>query len=252
MSDSKRSVFAALSRGFTLVEVLASLLIVSVALAALAPVLALVAYRRVLSERIEVAGQLARAEVDRIRAVVDIELSADPVAFDNTTDLAKLPNVFSSTLDLSDTPAPTALPNPGDDPNAQDAQYSVRLVQIESPGRDPEEYAVQSFRSPGSPCIDEINAVVITNVPCSFEVGVRVYHRFSFDPVTRDARPGLETETINATQDLSNEDLWTLAMSSQSVELNVASTLGDICRASAVSEGLDPALRCAAFPTPGP
>ncbi|MFS8888035.1 prepilin-type N-terminal cleavage/methylation domain-containing protein, partial [Synechococcus sp. R55.1] len=63
------------AEGFTLIEVLASVVIVALAMAALAPALTLIAYRRAMTERIEVANQLARAEVDRIRTLVDLELA---------------------------------------------------------------------------------------------------------------------------------------------------------------------------------
>jgi len=59
-------------RGFTLIEVLASLAIVSIALAALAPSVAVAVLGRLQSQRVEVATQLALGELDRFRGVMDL------------------------------------------------------------------------------------------------------------------------------------------------------------------------------------
>jgi prepilin-type N-terminal cleavage/methylation domain-containing protein len=79
------------AEGFTLIEVLASVVLVALAMAALAPTLTVIAYRRAMSERVELANRLAQEEVDRIRTLVDIELSDDPRAFQNSAQLARLP-----------------------------------------------------------------------------------------------------------------------------------------------------------------
>ncbi|MFS8894984.1 prepilin-type N-terminal cleavage/methylation domain-containing protein [Synechococcus sp. R3-13] len=233
------------AEGFTLIEVLASVVIVALAMAALAPALTLIAYRRAMTERIEVANQLARAEVDRIRTLVDLELAANPVAFQNPAQLARLPRVGANPL--ASTPAPATMDTNG-------ANYSIRLAQIQLPGRNPEEYVIQTFRSGGGDCIDRRNNTVIAGVPCTFLMGVRVYHRFSFDPATRQALPGLRTESVSANQNLANADVWLFPMASSIVEINLAANLGDVCRgilASVQASGGTPASNCEAFPLPG-
>ncbi|MFS8779726.1 prepilin-type N-terminal cleavage/methylation domain-containing protein [Synechococcus sp. W55.1] len=233
------------AEGFTLIEVLASVVIVALAMAALAPALTLIAYRRAMTERVEVANQLAQAEVDRIRTLVDLELAANPVAFQNPAQLARLPRVGANPL--ASTPAPATMDTNG-------ANYSIRLAQIQLPGRNPEEYVIQTFRSGGGDCIDRRNNTVIAGVPCTFLMGVRVYHRFSFDPATRQALPGLRTESVSANQNLANADVWLFPMASSIVEINLAANLGDVCRgilASVQASGGTPASNCEAFPLPG-
>jgi len=234
------------AEGFTLIEVLASVIIVAIAMTALAPALTLVAYRRAMTERVEVANQLAQAEVDRIRTLVDLELAANPVAFQNPAQLARLPRVGANPL--ASTPAPATMDTNGDN-------YSIRLAQIQLPGRNPEEYVIQTFRSGGGDCIDRRNNTVIAGVPCTFLIGVRVYHRFSFDPATRQALPGLRTESVSANQNLANADVWLFPMASSIVEVNLAANLGDVCRAvlaDVQARGGTPTNNCNAFPLPSP
>jgi hypothetical protein len=150
-----------------------------------------------------VANRLAQEEVDRIRTLVDIELAANPRAFQNPAQLARLPKVGANPL--ANTPPPTNM-------NTDGANYSIRLAQVQVPGRNSEEYVIQTFRDAGAPCIDRRENRVIQGVPCSFRMGVRVYHRFSFDPTTRQALPGLGTEVVSANQNLANADVWLFPM----------------------------------------
>ncbi|MFS8893436.1 prepilin-type N-terminal cleavage/methylation domain-containing protein [Synechococcus sp. O70.1] len=229
------------AEGFTLIEVLASVVLVALAMAALAPTLTVIAYRRAMSERVELANRLAQEEVDRIRTLVDIELSDDPRAFQNPAQLARLPRVGANPL--ANTPPPTDMDTEGNN-------YSIRVARVQVPGRNPEEYVIQTFRDAGAPCIDRRENRVIEGVPCSFRMGVRVYHRFSFDPNTRRALPGLRTEVVSANQNLANADVWLFPMASSIVEVNLAANLGDVCRQIAIARGENPNQRCRAFPLP--
>lgn len=237
------------AEGFTLIEVLASVIIVALAMAALAPALTLVAYRRAMSERVELANRLAQEEVDRIRTLVDIELAAAPRASQDPVRLAQLPMVGADPL--ADTPPPDEMPADANAGNYMHRdEYSLRLAQVQVPGRNPEEYVIQTFRDEGAPCIDRRQNEIIAGVPCSFRMGVRVYHRFSFDPQTRQALPGLGTEVVSANQNLANADVWLFPMAASFVEVNPAANLGDVCRQIAIARGEDPVERCRAFPLP--
>jgi prepilin-type N-terminal cleavage/methylation domain-containing protein len=230
--------------GFTLIEVLVSVVIVALAMAALAPALTLIAYRRAMSERVELANRLAQEEVDRIRTLVDIELAANPRAFQ--TQLARLPRVGANPL--ANTPPPTNMDREGNN-------YSIRVARVQVPGRNPEEYVIQTFRDAGAPCIDRRESRVIQGVPCSFRMGVRVYHRFSFDPNTRRALPGLRTEVVSANQNLANANVWLFPLATSFVEVNPAANLGDVCRAvlaDVQARGGTPTNNCNAFPLPSP
>jgi prepilin-type N-terminal cleavage/methylation domain-containing protein len=232
------------AEGFTLIEVLASVVLVALAMAALAPTLTVIAYRRAMSERVELANRLAQEEVDRIRTLVDIELAANPRAFQDRAQL--LPKVGANPL--ANTPPPTDMDTDGNN-------YSIRVARVQVPGRNPEEYVIQTFRDAGAPCIDRRENRVIEGVPCSFHMGVRVYHRFSFDPNTRRALPGLRAEVVSANQNLANADVWLFPMASSIVEVNLAANLGDVCRAvlaDVQARGGIPTNNCNAFPTPSP
>jgi prepilin-type N-terminal cleavage/methylation domain-containing protein len=229
------------AEGFTLIEVLASVVLVALAMAALAPTLTVIAYRRAMSERVELANRLAQEEVDRIRTLVDIELAANPRAFQDPAQLARLPKVGANPL--ANTPPPTNMDTEGNN-------YSIRVARVQVPGRNPEEYVIQTFRDAGAPCIDRRENRVIQGVPCSFLMGVRVYHRFSFDPTTRQALPGLGTELASASQNLANADVWLFPMATSFVEINPAANLGDVCRQIAIARGENPIERCRAFPLP--
>jgi prepilin-type N-terminal cleavage/methylation domain-containing protein len=227
------------AEGFTLIEVLASVVLVALAMAALAPTLAVIAYRRAMSERVELANRLAQEEVDRIRTLVDIELAANPRAFQDQ--LARLPRVGANPL--ANTPPPTNMDTEGNN-------YSIRVARVQVPGRNPEEYVIQTFRDAGAPCIDRRESRVIQGVPCSFRMGVRVYHRFSFDPNTRRALPGLRAEVVSANQNLANANVWLFPLATSFVEVNPAANLGDVCRQIAIARREDPDQRCRAFPLP--
>ena len=232
--------------GFTLIEVLVSVVIVALAMAALAPALTLIAYRRAMSERVELANRLAQEEVDRIRTLVDIELAANPRAFQDPAQLARLPKVGANPL--ANTPPPTNMDTEGNN-------YSIRVARVQVPERNPEEYVIQTFRDAGAPCIDRRESRVIQGVPCSFRMGVRVYHRFSFDPNTRRALPGLRTEVVSANQNLANANVWLFPLATSFVEVNPAANLGDVCRAvlaDVQARGGTPTNNCNAFPLPSP
>ena len=238
------------AEGFTLIEVLASVVLVALAMVALAPTLTVIAYRRAMSERVELANRLAQEEVDRIRTLVDIELAANPRAFQDPDQLARLlarlPKVGANLL--ANTPPPTNMDTEGDN-------YSIRVARVQVPGRNPEEYVIQTFRDAGAPCIDRRESRVIEGVPCSFRMGVRVYHRFSFDPQTRRALPGLRAEVVSANQNLANADVWLFPLATSFVEVNPAANLGDVCRAilaDVQARGGTPTNNCNAFPLPSP
>lgn len=209
-------------RGFTLIEVIASILIVGLVFAATTPVLALIVYRRGASERAEIASQLARAEIDRIRAIVDIELVEDPSSFD----VDRLP--VATTGDLDQVIAPTRIPPPTDANTLVDeGAYSARLVEVTSLDRT-EEFVVQVFRDQGVDCTNRTTQQPIAGVPCAFNLGVRVYQRLSFDQ-GGNAIAGLEQDVGPAFRSLAKVESWRFPVASSEVAINAASDLSEIC-----------------------
>lgn len=207
-----------LKSGFTMVEVLVSLLIVSIALAAIAPALALSVLSRVHSQRLEQAGFLARQELDRVRAIVDNGASAIGSKFDELPVIAGNTTAFmaaDNTLIAGSAPDFT-LPFSNVAPPRDLDKNTVQCWKKDSPDQlfpcdaaimsNPEtQYIIQLFRDEGLPCLDSsLDPITITavsgetfNLPCFFNMGVRVYHMNSFD---RSAlKPIFETEWDNAT-----------------------------------------------------
>lgn len=250
-------------QGFSLVEVLVSLLIVTIALAAIAPVLSVVAYRRALSQRIETANQIARSEVDRFRTLVDLELFDrdslldlvidDPPGFGARTAaqkradlLVQLPNITPDFDDPAIIPTPTEVTDPPNFlVNTQNTEYSVRTVPVSSGADRGDFFVVQSYRDAGSDCVNPLTLEAIVGIPCSFRVGVRVYHRLSFDQNGDARRIPLETRVISAIREYSGPDAFFFPMAGSSVRIDAAADLGGVCRNLDNGGG-----NCLAFPPP--
>ncbi|NJK63545.1 MAG: prepilin-type N-terminal cleavage/methylation domain-containing protein [Synechococcaceae cyanobacterium SM2_3_1] len=239
-------------KGFNLIEVIVSLLIVSIALAALAPALALAAYRRVLAERIEVGTQLAQGEIDRIRSLVD-ECNQDGCPF--LADDALSPATADFSQPFANVSAPTGLPSNVGLPQVIGSS-TVSLLEVEGSGLatgQPEEYVIQTFRDNGAPCVDDRNNILYDGngdiLPCSFQMGVRVYHRRSFD-ATGLPFPDMDLyrDPVTASATFARQGSRLRPVAVVEASISQASTLGDLCRALATNA----ATQCDSFPTPIP
>lgn len=243
--------------GFNLIEVLVSLLIVSIALSVLAPVLGLVFYRRVTSERVEVATRLAISEIDRIRALTDIQ----PIVFnvDDPPGLRTIP-AGGGDLDPLNVLPPERVPaNPGlGGLELQNSDTSiVQLFEIQGTGANrgnTQNYIIQTFRRGPGALNGEPCAPPLDDRPCAFEMIVRVYHRSSFDPAG-DAYPELAdpfylsrtasalvsgSDSANSQIELRSRPLAVLR-----AEISQAASYRGICRLRATLEGDDPDVACA-------
>ncbi len=241
-------------KGFNLIEVIVSLLIVSIALAALAPALALAAYRRVLAERIEVGTQLAQGEIDRVRSLVD-ECNQDGCPFLAADALPPATADFSQPF--ANVTAPTdGLPTSFGLPQLIGSS-TVTLQKVEGSGLaagQPEEYVIQTFRDNGAPCVDDRNNILYDGVdilPCSFLMGVRVYHRRSFDD-TGFPFAGLDMnlyrDPVSASETFSRTGTRLRPVAVVEASISQAATLADLCRSLATNA----ATQCDSFPTPIP
>ncbi|MEO1131488.1 MAG: prepilin-type N-terminal cleavage/methylation domain-containing protein [Cyanobacteria bacterium J06639_1] len=132
-------------RGFALLEVLASVVIVLVALAALSPTLVIAAATRIQSRRIEAATNLAYQELDRARQVLD----RGPGNYA----AADLPKVVTLS-DFAKTPP------------------SGDVITVG-------EFRVQVFRDAGIDC-----PAPNDSTPCFFKMGARVYSEQAFSGST--------------------------------------------------------------------
>jgi prepilin-type N-terminal cleavage/methylation domain-containing protein len=238
--------------GFTLIEVIVSLLIVSVALAALAPALALAAYRRVLAGRIEVGSQLAQSEVDRIRALVD-QCGLDGCPFE-VEDLP--PDGADFGTAHGGIAAPLGVPTTA--LGIPELQGSSSVKKLEAVGSglltgSGEEFVVQTYRNTGSPCVNDRNEILEDAdgdaLPCSFILGVRVYHIRSFDN-SGVAFPDMDNYLAPVTSFSSFQDQGTRLRPLAVLQANISqsASLGDICRSVAAN----PNTECDWAPSPLP
>lgn len=163
-------------QGLTLIECLVAIIIITITILAITPPILLATATRVQSRRAEQANQIAQAELDRIRFVVErggYNLNDLPGSTGNNNQLINAAAATSPPAALLQSPRdcpqftryPTTTPLPVN---------SLVLVDIDGKldenGRCTAEYMMQVFRNngptlPGTP----------TPPPITFNVGVRVY-----------------------------------------------------------------------------
>ncbi|MEM9264212.1 MAG: hypothetical protein AAGA46_01675 [Cyanobacteria bacterium P01_F01_bin.13] len=141
--------------GLTLIEGLVAVVVIGISVAVMSPLVILSVATRVQSQRAEQAFQIAQAEVDRIKLIVDR-------GGNYTLNIAKTPNTIVRTADFD-------LPGGVTAPTKIAADYatvfsSARAIDVDNDGG--EDYAVQVFRTEGS---------TVGTRPVAFDLGVRVY-----------------------------------------------------------------------------
>lgn len=155
------------SDGFSLLEALAGVLVISTVVLVAAPPIILSASNRLQNQRAEQAGQIATAEVDRIRTQV-LEgnyTTGDlpPSAALNTDDITSVPaptGVDTSHLRSNNTSCANVSPTP---------VAATQLLRVDSDGSCQPAFLVQVFRDDGL-VVPGTKPVVMM-----FRLGVRVY-----------------------------------------------------------------------------
>ena len=141
--------------GLTLIEGLVAVVVIGISVAVMSPLVILSVATRVQSQRAEQAFQIAQAEVDRIRLIVDRDDSS-------AINIAQTPKTVLNAADFNTPGGVTA-------PTKIAADYttvfsSARGIDVDNDGGD--DYAVQIFRTAGS---------TVGTKPVAFDLGVRVY-----------------------------------------------------------------------------
>jgi prepilin-type N-terminal cleavage/methylation domain-containing protein len=145
--------------GLTLLECLVAIAIIGITSAVIAPALVFAVGTRVQNQRAEQALQLAQAEIDRARRIV--EVGGD---YRSTLDNLPLPIATAQSV-AANVPAPTVLSTP----NTSTAINFARPVDVNGDGQF--DFAVQMFRTRGP---GETNTGP-ASTPVAFQMGVRVY-----------------------------------------------------------------------------
>jgi type II secretory pathway pseudopilin PulG len=148
-------------QGFTLVESLMGILVITVVAIAITPPIVLSTATRVQNRRAEQAMQLAQAETDRVRVFVE----------QGGTYTAKLPPVLSGTI-TSGNIAAVAAPTTFVATRAL-ANSSTKAFGVDVDKDNKVDFYVQTFRD------NDTNAIVTgtTSTLVAFQMGVRVYSK---------------------------------------------------------------------------
>jgi prepilin-type N-terminal cleavage/methylation domain-containing protein len=168
--------------GFTLIEALLAIIIVSVLLVAIAPVIALSVATRVQARRVEQATQAARTYIDGVRSgQIEIPKARKRLVEVTTNPITGKSRFTPKREDFADVDAPTTLPNCNTTkpsyPYCQNTiQASLYCVDLDGDGcstGSSKDFVVQAFRSATSLTGDDGSN--------GYLLGVRVYRAKGFD-----------------------------------------------------------------------
>ncbi|WP_235071186.1 type II secretion system GspH family protein [Leptolyngbya sp. Heron Island J] len=140
--------------GLTLLEGVVAIAVIGISVAVMTPMVVLAVGTRIQSQRAEQAFQIAQAEVDRIKLIVER-------GGDYTLNIAPTPAAVLSQEDFDDFPVPA--PDSIADDYPTDVT-SARGIDVDNDGDD--DYAVQIFKTEG---------ITVDTRPVAFDLGVRVY-----------------------------------------------------------------------------
>lgn len=157
--------------GVTLIESLVAMVIVSIIMLAMTPPIFLVVATRVQNRRAEQAMQLAQAEIDRVRVLVergDYQLADLPanIGGGDVKTYAAASSILGQMVS-SEQSCNTYTGTP---------VVSNTLLPVDVDGDCQQDYLVQTFRDEGEKVINDP-----TEPPITFEMGTRVYHAIAAD-----------------------------------------------------------------------
>jgi prepilin-type N-terminal cleavage/methylation domain-containing protein len=159
--------------GFTLIESLVAIIILSITVVSVLPPIFWATATRVQNRRAEQAVQLAQSEIDRVRVAVE-RSSITPSQLPPKVGAALKPNAPApSSIIAQGTKLRSAIPGC----NVDDGTQATAVTQLILVDTDPEapgqpckpEFMIQTFRGTGKPLDDG------TTAPDGFVMGVRVY-----------------------------------------------------------------------------
>ena len=176
------------SSGFTLIESLVAIVVISITLVAITPPIFWATGTRVQNRRAEQSLALAQGEIDRVRA--EVERSGSAVAVTNLTASAGATSVFAT----YEGPAPTAawskmrstnpLKNTAEGVTADGvARFPAanQYIPVDTDGDGTADFLVQVFRDIGVCDAIPPTSCTATDVPRIFNMTVRVYAAMAKD-----------------------------------------------------------------------
>lgn len=148
-----------------MIECLVAIAVIGVTTAAIGPMMVFSVATRIQNQRAEQALQIAQAEIDKARLIVEL-------GGDYRDDLLAIPLPSTTTTDVvRNIDAPTAFEST---PSNVTTVTDARLIDLDGDGDD--DYAVQLFRTEG---------VSAGSTPVFFDIGARVYDARRSDPIVR-------------------------------------------------------------------
>jgi len=148
--------------GLTLIECLVAIVVIAATAASIGPMMVFSVATRVQNQRTEQALQIAQAEVDKVRLVV--EQGGD---YGDRLNNLKLFRVNAASI--AEVPAPNAFI---DSTASVTSERQARRIDIDGDGTS--DFAIQLFRTPGIELPSQ-TAGVTASTPVVFDYGVRVY-----------------------------------------------------------------------------
>ncbi len=154
--------------GLTLIECLVAIVVIAATTATIAPMLLFSVATRVQNQKTEQALQLAQAEMDKVRLIVEQGGDYGDLLFTNAKLLAAPPATTSIAL----VAAPTAPTDFISNTASVTSVTQARRVDIDNDGDN--DFAIQLFRTQGIEVGPQTGGVT-RDTPIVFDIGVRVY-----------------------------------------------------------------------------
>jgi type II secretory pathway pseudopilin PulG len=208
-------------QGLTLLESIVAIVIVTLTVVAVTPPIMLANATRVQTRRAAQANQIAQAEIDRVRSIIERRndnLASLPAAIGSTNIAnAAAPTAIDTTRLVSPSDCGRSYPTPTPAPTNQ-------LVPVDINGDCTPEFAMQVFRTSETPPAGE-------TVPFAFTLGVRVYaYNPSAPPVAWEVERASLVQTTGARDTLLNGNRRPLAVLYTAIARNDSSkSLKEIC-----------------------
>ena len=164
-----RSPSAKSDQGLTLIECLVAIVIISITVVAITPPIFVATASRIQSRRAEQANQIAQAEVDRVRVVMERGAEKE----------TELPQLGANDNLVASGASTTALASPGNGclnkyPSSTAQASATQVIPVDVDGDCEPEFAMQVFRANDCRPIPPVGAPPMP-VPYSFDLIVRVY-----------------------------------------------------------------------------
>ncbi len=204
--------------GFTLIEGLVAIIIVSITVISITPPIFWATASRAQTRRAEQALQLAQGEIDRVRALVErqpenIKLTDLPPSTGTNEETVRTsvdtPNV-AKTTNMVTTASLAKCANRDDSLDAGITTDPKQFIQVDINADCEVDFLVQTFRSNG--LNNEGNAVLTGQAPAGFVMGVRVYSAVAKRSISEGKTLRSDAGSLVGTTGLGNQQLQPLAV----------------------------------------